>query len=97
MPFDLPPFSIPLWALLVAYGAYLAFFLLYAAFNLYHLLRFGMYGLGLYLITALFVVGTVLLIAASYSLLAPFDWTVSFPVSSLFDRSATSTFFQGIP
>lgn len=96
MSFDYPSFAIPLWSLLAFYGFYLVFFFLYTGFNLYHLLRFGTYGIGLYLICALFLGGTVMLVAVSYTLLAPFDWTSYVPISAFFEQFTSDQFFPGI-
>lgn len=93
MPFSLSSVAIPIWVLLIVYGAFLVFFLLYTAFNLYHLLRFGTYGIGLYAVIATFSFGTVCILAASYFILAPLDWTVTVPVASLFQGSESVPYF----
>ncbi|NBS41848.1 hypothetical protein EBS80_04305 [bacterium] len=93
MPFNIPAIAIPLWALLVVYGAFLAFFLLYALFNLYHLLRFGTYGAGLYTVICVFTAGTVGILIATYALLSPIDWTVTIPLSSVFQGASSVPYF----
>lgn len=95
MPFEIPSLAIPLWSILVLYGAYLAFFLLYVGFNLYHLLRFGTYGIGLYAVTAFFLGGTVLLLAASYLVLSGFDWNAPLSLTDYFERFKNDQFFPG--
>lgn len=93
MPFSLSSFAIPIWSFLVVYGAFLAFFLLYTAFNLYHLFRFGTYGIGLYAVMATFTFGTFGVLVISYALLAPYDWTATIPLASLFQGTASVPYF----
>ncbi|OGL95678.1 hypothetical protein A2348_00035 [Candidatus Uhrbacteria bacterium RIFOXYB12_FULL_58_10] len=95
MSFDLSSLALPIWTLLVLYGAYLVLFFVYTGFNLYHLLRFGTYGIGLYSITALCLAGTILLVAGSVLLLFPFDWSASVPLDVFFIGSGDSQFFPG--
>jgi hypothetical protein len=93
---DISTFMIPLWYLLIPYGIFLLFFFVYVGFNLYHLLRFGTYGIGLYAITALFLAGTTMLVAVSYTLLSPYDWTASVSFADFFVRFNATRFFPGI-
>lgn len=95
MPFELPSLALPLWSLLVFYGLFLVFFVLYTGFNLYHLLRFGTYGIGLYGVTAFFLGGTVLLLAVSFFLLLPYDWSYSMSLGEFFERFKNDQFFPG--
>ena len=94
MNLDLASISIPLWILLVIFGLFLAFFLLYCLFNLYHLLRFGTADLGLFLITAVFVIGSASLVTGSFWLLADYDWTGSISLSSLYHPENTVQYFR---
>ncbi len=95
MPLDLTAFAIPLWAFLAVYGCFILFFLVHSFFNLYHLLRFGVYGFGLYGITTLFVFGSLGLLVVSALSLSAFDWTSSFPLSDVFG-GFNSNLFPGI-
>lgn len=81
MGFDLANIAIPLWSLLVFYGVFLLFFVIYSLFNLYHLLRFGTFGIGLFGITALFIGGTAVLLTVSFAMLSTFDWSADVRVS----------------
>ncbi len=74
--FDIPSISIPIAVFLIVYGAYMLFYVLYSLFNIYHLIRYGVYGFGLYLIVTVFTCGTILLVGASVYMLLEFDWTV---------------------
>ena len=83
--FDLPNVSIPIAVFLIVYGAYMLFYVLYALFNVYHLIRYGVYGLGMYLIVTLFTGGTILLVAGSAFLLLEYDWTQPISVQKTID------------
>lgn len=72
--FDLPNISVPVGAFLIVYGAYMMFYVLYSLFNVYHLLRYGVYGFGLYLLVTIFTGGTIILVAGSTFLLMEYDW-----------------------
>ncbi len=77
--FDLPNIDLPLYVFLFVFGAYMLFYVLYSLFNIYHLIRYGVFGFGLYLIVAIFTGGTIILMAASTFLLMGYDWTL--PIS----------------
>ncbi len=77
--FDMPSISIPIAVFLIVYGAYMLFYILYSLFNIYHLVRYGIYGFGLYVIVTVFAGGTILLIGASLFMLMEYDW--SMPIS----------------
>jgi len=72
--FDLPNLSIPVAVFLLVYGLYMLFYVLYSFFNIYHLVRYGVYGFGLYLIITIFAGGTILLLSGSVLLLLEYDW-----------------------
>lgn len=96
MDFDIASFPIPLWSLLVFYSLFLLFFFIYSIFNVYHLVRFGAYGFGLYAITAVFLFGTIALLGVSYMMLSSYEWTSNIPVSDYVDQYKTEDFFQGV-
>lgn|SRR3989338_8926728 len=77
--FDFSAFSLPVSIFLAAFGAFLLFFVIYSFFNFYHLMKYGVYGFGLYLIVTIFTGGTILLASGSFFLLADYDWT--YPIS----------------
>ncbi len=74
--FDLPDINLPIAVFLIVYGAYMVFYVLYSLFNIYHLIRYGVYGLGLYLIVSIFVGGTIILVAGSVFPLLEYEWTL---------------------
>lgn len=77
--FDIPNIDLPIYVFLFVFGAYMIFYVLYSLFNIYHLVRYGVYGFGLYLIVTIFTGGTILLVAGSTFMLLEYDWTL--PIS----------------
>ncbi|MBI5369862.1 hypothetical protein HZA85_01570 [Candidatus Uhrbacteria bacterium] len=90
--FELPQFSLPLSIFLYVYSAYMLFYVLYSLFNIYHLIRYGVYGFGLYLIVTLFTGGTILLVGGSLYLLLGYDWTQIVSLNALFEKNAGGIF-----
>lgn len=76
---DLPSFSLPVSIFLYVFGAYMIFYVLYSLFNIYHLVRYGVYSFSLYVLVTVFTGGTILLVAGSIFLLMDYDWTA--PIS----------------
>ena len=93
MPSDFASFVIPVWYLLVVYGLFLAVFTLYTGFNLYHLLRFGKKGAGLFAILVLFLVGSALLVGLTVFLLSPYDWSATIVPADLLRQTSKGQFF----
>lgn len=90
--FDLPKFSISISIFLYVYGAYMLFYVLYSMFNIYHLVRYGVYGFGLYLLVTLFAGGTILLLAGSYFLLIEYNWNEPISVNGLIENEGNGLF-----
>ena len=84
--FTLPSFSIPISIFLLIFGGYVIFYFLYSLFNVYHLVRYGVYGFGLYLIVTVFTAGSICLVAGSTFFLMQYDWSA--PIS-LHDLNST--------
>lgn len=93
--FDLPEVSIPIVIFLIVFGAYILFYILYSLFNIYHLVRYGVYGLGLYIIVTVFTGGTILLVAGSFFMLAEYDWMKPVSLNNTIEQYNES-FFPGL-
>lgn len=89
MGFDIANFAVPVWIFLVFYGVFLVFFIVYSLFNLYHLLRFGTFGIGLFAVIAIFLFGTAMLLAGSFVTLASYDWTATATISDYLENDAS--------
>jgi len=72
-------FVIPISVLLIPLGIFLLFYIFYSTFNIYHLLRFGVYNFSLYVIATVFALGSIFLIGLSLFFLLKFDWNA--PIS----------------
>lgn len=90
--FDLPELSLPISIFLYVYGAYMLFYVLYSLFNIYHLVRYGVYGFGLYFLVTIFAGGTILLLAGSYFLLIEYNWNEPISVNGLIQGTDNGLF-----
>lgn len=85
---EFPTINLPLWLLLIPFGVFILFFILYAFFNIYHLLRFATYTFGSYLLATVFIGGAVIISAVSYLYLSPYDWTVTWMLTDLLSTTS---------
>lgn len=76
-------FSVTISVFLILYTAFLVLFSFYSIFNIYHLIRYGLYGFGLYLIITIFAGGTILLVAGSIFLLQEYDWSIPIQLNNI--------------
>lgn len=58
-------------------------YILYGIFNIYHLVRYGIYGTGLYALITIFGSGAILLSAGSIFLLLGFDWSTPIAIQEV--------------
>lgn len=93
--FSLPELSIPVSIFLFVFGAYMMFYVLYSLFNIYHLVRYGVYGFGLYLLVTIFTGGTILLVSASVFMLAQYNWNEPISINTVISDLSNSE-FEGI-
>jgi hypothetical protein len=89
--FELPQISLPIGILLAVFAAYMIFYVLYGLFNIYHLLRYGVYGFGLYLLLAIFTGGTIILVSGSIFWLMEYDWTTTISLQNFFNVNNDET------
>jgi hypothetical protein len=82
-----PDVTIPVAVFLIPYALFMLFYLIYSLFNVYHLLRFGVYSFGAYVITVVFAGGTIFFIGASLVLLSGYDWGVLWNATRIFQGS----------
>ncbi|MBI4713771.1 hypothetical protein HY771_01110 [Candidatus Uhrbacteria bacterium] len=93
--FTFPELTLPVSIFLLLYGAYLLLFLFYSLFNIYHLIRYGLYGFGLYLIITVFAGGTILLVSGSIFLLMKYDWSQPIFVNGLIETYGNNLLPEG--
>ena len=81
---------------LAPYGFFALFYVIYSIFNIYHLVRFGVYTFGAYLIITIFLAGTVFLVGASFYMLVPYDWFATWSVTGVFQSDVSTDYLQGL-
>lgn len=94
--FELPTLSLPVSIFLYIFGAYMIFYVLYSLFNIYHLVRYGVYGFSLYLLVTVFTGGTILLVAGSIFLLMDYDWTAPISFNGVIQEYGDGSLFPNL-
>ncbi|MFH0988145.1 MAG: hypothetical protein V1763_02130 [Parcubacteria group bacterium] len=74
--------SIPLSVFLFAYLFFVACFLFFTYFNLFHMMKYGFTGFGAWVITVGYIALTVLALFVSYISIAQIDWSQTFDLFS---------------
>jgi hypothetical protein len=93
--FDIPNINVPIIIFLALFGLYMLFFIFYSIFNVYHLIRYGIYGFGLYLIITIFTGGTIILVSASFITMNKYNWSQPLQLEGVIDQ-LNSDIFQEI-
>jgi len=78
-------FSLSVSWLLLPLGIFFIVFVIYSLFNMYHLFRFGVYNFGLYIISTIYVLGTVALISMALWVVLDLDWSASLSLGNFFE------------
>ncbi|MBT4722414.1 hypothetical protein HN958_04620 [Candidatus Falkowbacteria bacterium] len=78
--------EITLSAFLFLYLLFIAAFLFFSFFNLFHMIRFGFVSPLAYVVTVGYIIVTLLALFISYFYIAQVDWTYTF---NLFDSSSS--------
>ncbi len=73
--FEFPSITIPLSFLLILYGAFMVFFVIYSFFNVYHLVRYGLNNISLRALVLIFLSGTFILLLLSALQMMQYDWS----------------------
>ena len=73
--FDIPNINVSIAVFLIPFGLFMFLYILYGLFNIYHLVRYGIYNPKLYVLITVFSAGAILLSAGSIFLLLGFDWS----------------------
>ncbi|MDO8599227.1 MAG: hypothetical protein Q7S02_03895 [bacterium] len=63
------------WHLLVPFGLFVALFIVFAAIDIMHMVKFGTYTFANYLALVVFLGGTAVILWATAQLLAPVEWS----------------------
>lgn len=74
----------PISYFLIPYAVIMLIFIIFSIFNVYHLLRYGVYNFNLYVLSVIYISGTIFILGASIILIAQFDWSVPLNLGSIF-------------
>ena len=72
--------ELPLSTFLFAYIIYVAIFLFFTFFNLFHMLKYGFVSFWAYFLTTAYIIATALALFVSYFYIAQVDWTQGFEI-----------------
>ena len=75
--------SFPIGLVLIPFGLFAAVYVFYSAFNLFHLLRFGVSGPVLNLIATVYAFGSIVLLLTTIVSLSRYDFSVSVSLADL--------------
>ncbi|HEX9664876.1 MAG TPA: hypothetical protein VGA49_03585 [Patescibacteria group bacterium] len=68
---------IPLSIFFIIYAIFLLIFLIFAFFSLYHIFKFGFWDFFTYLVTFIFIGGTVIILFITWQSARQIDWSQS--------------------
>ncbi len=72
--------SISLSLFFYLYLAFIFFFILFSFFNMYHLIRFSPPSTTVYLVIALYIIGSIAIFTIIFFFISQVDWTYSFSI-----------------
>ena len=72
--------NIPYYAILIVYLVVIFVFLMLSFFNLYHVVKFGLFNRTAKIVTLIFILISVGMFLVSWLFLADVDWAASFPL-----------------
>ncbi|MFA6410319.1 MAG: hypothetical protein WCW26_01970 [Candidatus Buchananbacteria bacterium] len=72
--------AIPISIFYYIYLIFVAIFLIFTFFNVYHLLRFGFLSLGNIAVTFFYITITILILSVSWGYLNQIDWQQTFSI-----------------
>lgn len=84
--------AFPISYFLIPYVLLLLTFVAFSIFNVYHLLRYGVYNFNLYILSVIYIGGSLFIVGASIILILNHDWSTVFSVETLLGEENT-TFF----
>jgi hypothetical protein len=80
--------AVPLQLLLGLFFIFLLIYIVYSGLILHQLIRFAVMGPAMPLVLALFLLGTIVLLAWSGTILSPYDWNAVLPLDQLLQPNA---------
>jgi len=85
--------TFPILYFLIPYALFVLVFVTFSLFNIYHLLRYGIYNFNLYVLSVVYLAGTVFILGASIIILNSFDWSVLFSADTILGTSDQNQLF----
>jgi hypothetical protein len=85
--------SVTIAIALVPFAIFVLFYLIYSAFTLYHMIRFGVYGFSLYAMSLVYALGSLALLLGSLYVISSQDWSATIDLPNLL-AGPDETFFQ---
>lgn len=82
--------TFPLWYVLLPYALVLLGTGLFMFFNLYHVAKFGLQSFSTTALLLLYLIGYLVVIAFSVSMLSGFDWNATITMSDIFPFAGDS-------
>jgi len=85
--------TFPIIYFLIPYALFVLVFVTFSVFNIYHLLRYGIYNFNLYILSVVYLAGTIFILGASIIILTSFDWSILFSVDTVLGSADQTQYF----
>jgi hypothetical protein len=85
--------TFPILYFLIPYALFVLVFVVFSLFNIYHLLRYGIYNFNLYVLSVVYLAGTIFVLGASIIILNSFDWSVLFSTETILGGADQTQYF----
>lgn len=89
-------FNFSIQYFLIPYGLFVLIFLVFSFFNIYHLMRYGIYNFALYVLSVIYLSGTIFVLGMSAIILFGFDWSVSLELGQILDANRSEFITPGL-
>ncbi|MFH1404956.1 MAG: hypothetical protein ABIH21_02555 [Patescibacteria group bacterium] len=84
--------SFPVWLLLIPFGIFVLFFILYSIINFFHLLRFGVRSKKLYIVMVVFLFATIWICSDAITELSNYNWDMIIRLGGSYDFKSSGLF-----
>ena len=82
----------PISYFLIPYALLLLTFVIFSIFNVYHLLRYGVYNFNLYILSVIYIGGSLFILGASLILILGQDWSTLFSIETVLGTEESNLF-----
>jgi hypothetical protein len=84
--------AFPIYFFLIPYALLLCTFVVFSIFNVYHLLRYGVYNFNLYILSIIYIGGSLFILGASLILILGQDWSIPFSIETVLGVEESNLF-----